>query len=120
MILLLHRLRVLENLLIEIEARVRSDPANYAEFGQMFANDLGNVSVVPGVKFDSPILGEIADINKQAIPYMMLVYFRYQEPSGSVLLQEQVQKMMAGETTPEAAATAITKGIATYYAPFQK
>ncbi|HEY8595465.1 MAG TPA: extracellular solute-binding protein [Devosiaceae bacterium] len=90
------------------------------EFGQEFANDLGNVSVVPGVEFKSPLLGEVASLNQQSIPYMMLVYFRYQEPSGSVLLQQQVQKMMAGETTPEEAAAEITKGIATYYKPFQK
>ena len=52
--------------------------------------------------------------------YMMLVHFRYQEPSGSVLLQSDVQKMLAGKPTPAEAAAEITKGIATYYAPFKK
>jgi raffinose/stachyose/melibiose transport system substrate-binding protein len=52
--------------------------------------------------------------------YLMLVRFRYQEPSGSVLLQSNVQKMLAGQQTPEQAAAEINKGIATYYKPFQK
>lgn len=89
------------------------------EFGQAFANELGNISPVPGVQFESPLLQEISELNQNSIPYIMLVHFRYQEPSGSVLLQAEVQKMMAGETTPAAAAQAVTDGIATYYEPFQ-
>jgi raffinose/stachyose/melibiose transport system substrate-binding protein len=50
----------------------------------------------------------------------MLTNFRYQEPSGSVLLQAEVQKMLAGQTDAAAAAAAVTAGIATYHAPFQK
>jgi raffinose/stachyose/melibiose transport system substrate-binding protein len=50
----------------------------------------------------------------------MLVDFRYKEPSGSVLLQAEVQKMLAGQETPEQAAQNVTNGIATYYEPFQK
>lgn len=89
------------------------------EFGQAFANELGNISPIPGVQFESELLQEIAELNQNSIPYIMLVHFRYQEPSGSVLLQAEVQRMMAGETTPEAAAQAVTSGIATYYEPFQ-
>lgn len=90
------------------------------KFGQAFANGLGNISPIPGVTFDNPILGKVADLNKHSIPYIMLVDFRYKEPSGSVLLQQQVQKMMAGKATPKEVATEVTKGIATYYKPFQK
>lgn len=90
------------------------------EFGQAFANSLGNVSPVPGVEFENPLLKEVAELNRHSIPYIMLVHFRYEEPSGSVLLQAEVQKMLAGETTPEAAAQAVTDGIATYHEPFQK
>jgi raffinose/stachyose/melibiose transport system substrate-binding protein len=89
------------------------------EFGQQFANTLGNISPIPGVTFDDPLLQEVAELNEHAIPYIMLVHFRYQEPSGSVLLQGAVQKMMAGEATPEEAAAEVTEGIATYYEPFQ-
>ena len=49
----------------------------------------------------------------------MLVHFRYEEPSGSVLLQQTVQKMMAGQATPAEVGAEVTKGIANYYAPFK-
>ena len=89
------------------------------EFGQVFANSLNNISPIPGVTFDNPLLQEVAELNKNSIPYIMLVHFRYQEPSGSVLLQAAVQKMLAGEQTPEQATTEVTEGIKTYYKPFQ-
>jgi raffinose/stachyose/melibiose transport system substrate-binding protein len=90
------------------------------DFGQVFANELGNVTPIPGVTFDNPLLQQVADLDKHSIPYIMLVDFRYKEPSGSVLLQAEVQKMLAGQETPEQAAQNVTNGIATYYEPFQK
>ncbi len=90
------------------------------DFGQAFANSLNNISTVPGVTFDNPLLGEVAELNAHSIPYMMLVHFRFGEPSGSVLLQEEVQKLLAGQTTPEAAGERITKELAAWYTPFQK
>ncbi len=89
------------------------------EFGTYFANALGNVSPIPGVEFENPQLQAVAKLNETSIPYMMLVHFRYDEPSGSTLVQTEVQKMMAGDTTPEGAGQTITEGLATYYAPFQ-
>ncbi|WP_293864017.1 extracellular solute-binding protein [uncultured Alsobacter sp.] len=90
------------------------------QFGDKFANTLGNLSPVPGVQFTDPMLGKVAELNKQNMSYLMLVHFRYQEPSGSVLLQSGVQKMLAGKATPAETGAEITKGIATYYAPFKK
>lgn len=89
------------------------------EFGQVFANELGNITPIPGVTFENPLLQDVARLNQNSVPYIMLTNFRYQEPSGSVLLQAEVQRMLAGESNPEAAAKAVTDGIATYYAPFQ-
>jgi raffinose/stachyose/melibiose transport system substrate-binding protein len=89
------------------------------EFGQEFANKLRNISPIPGVTFEDPLLQEVAELNQNSIPYIMLVHFRYQEPTGSVLLQAAVQKMLAGDATPEQAAAEVTEGIRTYYAPFQ-
>jgi raffinose/stachyose/melibiose transport system substrate-binding protein len=89
------------------------------EFGQEFANRLNNISPIPGVTFDNPLLQEVAELNQNSIPYIMLVHFRYQEPTGSVLLQAAVQKMLAGQATPEQAAAEVTEGIKTYYEPFQ-
>lgn len=90
------------------------------EFGQEFANTLNNVSTIPGVTFDNPLLAEVNQLNGSSIPYMMLVHFRFGEPSGSVLLQAEVQKIMAGQSTPEAAGKAITEGLAAWYEPFKK
>jgi raffinose/stachyose/melibiose transport system substrate-binding protein len=50
----------------------------------------------------------------------MLVDFRYKDPTGSVIEQAAVQKLLAGQQTAEQAAKEITDGIATYYEPFQK
>ncbi|GHA34772.1 sugar ABC transporter substrate-binding protein [Devosia pacifica] len=89
------------------------------EFGQAFADSLSNISPIPGVEFSDPLLQEVSELNQASIPYMMLVDFRYGEPSGSVLLQQEVQKLLAGETTPEAAGETITEGLSTWYEPFQ-
>ncbi len=100
------------------------------EFGTAFSNDLQNISPIKGVAFENPLLKEVATLNQSAMPYIMLVNFRYQEPTGSVLLQSEptgsvllqsgVQKMLAGKATPAEIGAEITKGIATYYAPFKK
>jgi len=90
------------------------------EFGQVFANELSNISPIPGVTFDNPELQAVSDLNKTSIPYMMLVHFRFDQPSGSTLVQENIQKMMAGDETPEGVGKAITEGLSSYYEPFQK
>ncbi|MAU19896.1 MAG: sugar ABC transporter substrate-binding protein [Martelella sp.] len=89
------------------------------EFGQAFANELSNISPIPGVTFDNPDLEAVAELNKTSMPYMMLVNFRFDQPSGSTLVQENVQKMMAGEATPEEVGATVTEGLSKYYEPFQ-
>lgn len=89
------------------------------EFGQAFADTLNNVSAVPGVQFNDPLLAEVNELNQSSIPYLMLVHFRYGEPSGSVLIQSEMQKLFAGETTPEEIGNALTSGLAAWYEPFQ-
>ncbi|CDZ69777.1 N-Acetyl-D-glucosamine ABC transport system sugar-binding protein [Neorhizobium galegae bv. orientalis] len=90
------------------------------EFGQMFADGLNNISAAPGVNFKDPLLAEVADLNKHSIPYIMLVHFRYGEPSGSVLLQGEIQKLFGGKATPEEVGKNLTAGLAAWYAPFKK
>jgi raffinose/stachyose/melibiose transport system substrate-binding protein len=89
-------------------------------FGDRFAALLGNISPIRGVKIEDPLLQKVADLNQSSVPYMMLVYFRYQEPTGSTLLQGGIQKMFAGTLTPQQLGAEITKGVATYYEPFKK
>lgn len=96
---------------------------NYAaspEFAQAFANRLNNISAVPGVTFDSPVLAKIAELNKQSIAYMTLVNFRYGEPTGSNLIQAGVSKMFNGQATPEEVAKSMTDGLSAWYEPFKK
>ncbi|WP_230530947.1 extracellular solute-binding protein [Microvirga roseola] len=90
------------------------------EYGTLFTNQLKNISPIKGIKVEDPLTQEMTKLADGAMSYLMLVHFRYQEPSGSVLLQSNVQKMLAGQQTPEQAAAEINKGIATYYKPFQK
>ena len=90
------------------------------EFGQAFANELKNISPIPGVTFDSELLQKVSDLNKSSIPYIMFVNFRYAEPSGSPLLQTEIQKMSAGQQTPEGVGQVVTEGVSAWYEPFQK
>lgn len=91
-----------------------------AEFGQAFADTLSNISTVPGVTFNDPLLAEVNELNQSSIPYLMLAHFRFGEPSGSVLIQAEMQKLFAGETTPEAIGEALTTGLAAWYEPFKQ
>jgi raffinose/stachyose/melibiose transport system substrate-binding protein len=90
------------------------------EYGTAFTNTLKNLSPIKGIKIEDAITQDVAKLAENSMSYLMLVRFRYQEPGGSVLLQSNVQKMLAGQQTAEQAAADINKGIATYYKPFQK
>lgn len=89
-------------------------------YGTAFSNALQNVSPIKGVSIANPLLEKVRKLDDNAIPYLMLVYFRYHEPNGSVLLQSGVQKMLAGQATPQQVAASIDKGIATYDPAFRK
>jgi raffinose/stachyose/melibiose transport system substrate-binding protein len=89
-------------------------------FGELFSAKLGNISPIKGVKIEDGLLADVARLNASSAPYVMLVNFRYQEPTGSTLIQSGVQKMMAGQATPVEVGADVTKGIAAYHTPFQK
>lgn len=89
------------------------------EFGQQLTDLLAILSPIPGVVPGDPLLAKIAEFNQNSTPYIMLVGFRYQEPTGSVLLQERLPGMFAGSISPSQVATEITAGIALYFEPFQ-
>lgn len=90
------------------------------EFGNRFTELLSNISPIKGVEIKDPLLAQVAKLNETSVPYLMLVHFRYNEPTGSSLLQGAIQRMMSGTATPQQVGEELTKGIATYYAPFQK
>lgn len=88
-------------------------------FGDKFSALLGNISPIRDVVIEDPLLAKVAKLNQQSLPYIMAVHFRYQDPTGSTLLQGGVQKLMGGQTTAAEVGKEITKGIATYFVPFQ-
>jgi len=91
------------------------------EFGQMFADELSQPSAVPGVKPKHPVLAEmLALADKKSTPHLMLVGFRFEQPSGSTLLQTTLQGMFSDKLTPEQVAEEIQSGLAKWYGPFQK
>ena len=90
------------------------------EFGDKLVAKLGNISPIPDVTIEDELLSKVSAFNQNSVSYLMLVHFRYEEPSGSTLLQQEVQRMMAGEATPAEVAKSVTEGIATYHAPFQQ
>jgi raffinose/stachyose/melibiose transport system substrate-binding protein len=90
------------------------------EYGDKFAALLGNISPIKGVVIEDPLLAKVAKLNETSMPYIMAVYFRYDSPTGSELIQNGVQKMMGGTATPVQVGTDVTTGIARNFPPFQK
>lgn len=90
------------------------------QFGDKFSALLGNISPIKGVTIADPMLAEVAKLNEMSAPYITAVYFRYDSPTGSELLQSGIQKMMAGSMTPAEVGASMTQGIARYFKPFQK
>jgi raffinose/stachyose/melibiose transport system substrate-binding protein len=88
-------------------------------FGDKLASLLGNISPIKGVEIKDPMLAEVATLNQTAMPHINVVYFRFQKPTGSELLQGDITKMMAGSITPEQLGADLTSGIAKWYPAFQ-
>lgn len=90
------------------------------QFGTKFSSLLGNISPIKGAEITDPLLKVVAGLNATSWPYIMAVHFRFNEPTGSTLLQQGVQKLMGGNATPAEVAKSVTDGIATYFEPFKK
>jgi raffinose/stachyose/melibiose transport system substrate-binding protein len=89
------------------------------EFGQMFIDQLAQMSAVPGVVIKDPVLQQVQAMNKKATPYIMLVGFRWQAPTGSTLLQSALQGMMAGTITPAQVGDEVTRGLSSWIEAFR-
>jgi raffinose/stachyose/melibiose transport system substrate-binding protein len=89
------------------------------EFGQMFTDMLAQTSAVPGVVIKDPVLKRVQEMNRKATPYIMLVGFRWQAPTGSTLLQNALQAMMAGQKTPEQVGAEVTLGLSAWVDAFR-
>lgn len=89
------------------------------EYGQMFTDHLQQISAVPGITSKNPALSGIIGAMKPT-PFLMLTGFRYGTPSGSTLLQNELQALFAGAQTIEKTLKNIQIGVATWYEPFKK
>ncbi|MDR7481698.1 MAG: extracellular solute-binding protein [Armatimonadota bacterium] len=90
------------------------------EFGQMFTDLLAQMSAVPGVVIKDPVLKRVQEMNRKATPYIMLVGFRWQTPTGSTLLQSALQAMLAGQMTPQQVGEEVTRGLASWVDAFRR
>lgn len=89
------------------------------EFGQMFTDLLAQASAVPGVVIKDPVLQQVQAMNRKATPYIMLVGFRWQAPTGSTLLQSALQAMLAGTMTPAQVGDEVTRGLSAWVEGFR-
>lgn len=90
------------------------------EYGQMFTDTLQQISAVPGTAPTSAALaGMVEMMNEIGTPYLMLTAFRFGQPSGSTLLQNEMQAVMAGDKAIGEAVTNIQRGVAEWFVGFQ-
>jgi raffinose/stachyose/melibiose transport system substrate-binding protein len=88
------------------------------EFGQLFANELKQISAVPGTTPGDPMLAEMfKNYQDHGVPYMMLVSFGYGNPLGRDATGEALQKMLNGDASAADAGKQIQKGIDAWFKP---
>jgi len=91
------------------------------ETGDFFIRDLQQVSPIPGVDTSSsPYITKVLSLQKYSTPYIFLVGFRYNQPTGSTLIQSALQGFLAGKFDAAEVCKQVQEGIATYYEPFKK
>ncbi len=88
------------------------------EFGQLFTEKIKQMSAVPGTEPTDPLLAKFAQFYAETpTPYLLLVDFRYGDPSGTTLLGNGIQKMLLGEMTPAEVAASLQEGISQWFKP---
>lgn len=88
------------------------------EFGQRFTDELKQISPVPGVTASDPLLAEMQQAYERSpAPYLMLVDFRYGQPTGTDLVAEGIQRILLGKADAPAVASSVQKGLAQWFSP---
>jgi len=88
-------------------------------FGAPFVEKVAQITAVPGVAIrDRQLQKAVSSINKWGTPYIMLVGFRYKNPTGSALLQTGLPNMLNGSKTAKQVADEVNKGVGTWFGPF--
>ena len=89
--------------------------------GEMHVRDIQWITAVPGIDTSSnPFITKVLDFQRNNTPHIMVVGFRYGQPTGSVELQAGMQGFFGGELTAAQVARRIQEGVATWYVPFQR
>ena len=88
------------------------------EFGQLAADALQMFPAVPGVTFNDPVLKQMwSDYQASPAAYLMLVNFRYCNPTADSVLAKDTQKMFLGQMTPQQVADDVTNAVSTCTLP---
>lgn len=88
------------------------------DFQQRFTNQVKQISPMPGVQPQDPLLAEMVQLyENQPAPYLHLINFRYGEPNGDVLLGDGIQSMWLDEQSPREVAQSVQKGISEWFEP---
>ena len=88
------------------------------EAGQLIADNLFMFSAVPGVTYSDPVLQQMwADYEASPAAYLMLVNYRYCNPTADSILATDIQKMFLGQMTAQQAADDVTNGVSTCTLP---
>jgi raffinose/stachyose/melibiose transport system substrate-binding protein len=89
------------------------------EWGQAFTDQLKQISAVPGIQVHDPLLQQAVAYMRHSTPYLMLVGFRWQNPTGSALIQDDLQGLFSDKLTPDQVGADVTHGLSTWFAPFR-
>lgn len=90
------------------------------EFGQLVADEVKQISAVPGVTYSDPVLKQVSDnYDSNGSPYLLLTDFRYGTPTGTDLLGKGVQEMFLGSKDAAAVSSALDTGVKTWFKPTQ-
>jgi raffinose/stachyose/melibiose transport system substrate-binding protein len=88
------------------------------EFGQMVADEVKQISAVPGVEYKDPLLKQISDnYTEHGSPYLLLTDFRYGAPSGTDLLGKGMQEMLLGSKDAGQVSKELDAGVKTWFKP---
>ena len=67
-----------------------------------------------------PLLNDIVTLwNDASTPYMLLVHFRFGDPSGTAVIGENIQKLFLDDMTASEVASDLQAQMATWFTPSQ-
>ncbi len=88
------------------------------EFGQMVADEIKQISAVPGVEIKDPLLKTMNDnYTNSGSPYLLLTDFRYGAPSGTDLLGKGIQQLLLGSKDAKGVSIELNTGVKTWFKP---